>query len=58
MAVRESRRPGEGLFDFLDRTTRPASAMRVINGGGRGDCAYPGQPFSHTTYPLIGKEQQ
>jgi len=58
MAVRESRRPGESLFDWLDRTTRPDSRMRVITGGGRCDCRYPGLPFSHVTNPLNEKEQQ
>lgn len=36
MAVRESRRPGEGLFDWLDRTTDPSAFMHAASG--RRDC--------------------
>ncbi|MFB8031333.1 hypothetical protein [Streptomyces sp. NPDC055990] len=32
MAVRESRRPGEDLFDFLDRTTHPHAFMHAASG--------------------------
>lgn len=58
MAARESRRPGELIFDHLDRTTHPDSRMRVIVSGDRCDCAYPWLQFSHSTYSLIGKEQR
>lgn len=59
MAVRESRRPGEGLFDFLDRTTHADSRMRAIEVG---NCDCPqrnGIPECRIPLfnALIGKEQ-
>lgn len=32
MAVRESRRPGEDIFDHLDRTTHPDAFMHTASG--------------------------
>ena len=57
MAVREPRRPGEGVFDWLDRTTVPGTRMHVISGAC--DCLhhFEPSPWSHSTTPHIREEQ-